>query len=69
MREMSADLELPTWLQGRDYTVWHRHNLWMLFNALAMNAHSLTLVALWDARAWRRFRRHARSRESGDVAG
>ena len=48
MREMSADLELPTWLQGRDYTVWHRHNLWMLFNALAMNAHSLTLVALWD---------------------
>jgi len=45
-REMSAELELPAWLQGRDYTVWRRHNLWMLFNAVAMNAHNLTLVAL-----------------------
>jgi hypothetical protein len=47
-REMSATPDLPPWLQGRDYSIWHRHNLWLLFNALAMNAHSLTLIALWD---------------------
>ena len=47
-REMSNTTDLPPWLQGRDYSIWHRHNLWLLFNALSMNAHSLTLIALWD---------------------
>jgi hypothetical protein len=40
--------QLPNWLQGRkDYDIWRRNNLWMLFNALALDL-PLTLVALWD---------------------
>ena len=31
-----------------DYGIWSRNNLWMLFNALALDAESLTLIALWD---------------------
>lgn len=41
--------ELPKWLRSLpDYGIWERNNLWMLFNALALNARSLTLIALWD---------------------
>ena len=37
------------WLRGKsDYSIWQRNNLWMLFNALALTAKSLTLIALWD---------------------
>jgi hypothetical protein len=41
--------QLPTWLKtdGR-YNIWKRNNLWMLFNALALDAERLTLIALWD---------------------
>jgi hypothetical protein len=40
--------QLPNWLQSRkDYDVWRRNNLWMLFNALALDL-PLTLIALWD---------------------
>lgn len=40
---------LPKWLRGcPGYGVWQRSNLWMLFNALALDARSLTLIALWD---------------------
>jgi hypothetical protein len=49
-RVLSDSNELPLWLQGRNYDIWQRHNLWVLFNALAMNASSLTLIALWDGR-------------------
>jgi hypothetical protein len=55
-RVLSETEELPLWLQGREsdrregtrYDIWKRHKLWMLFNALAINAQSLTLIALWD---------------------
>ena len=55
-RVLSEKEELPAWLQGREYdrredtkyNTWQRHKLWMLFNVLAMNAQSLTLIALWD---------------------
>ncbi|MFN8062404.1 MAG: tetratricopeptide repeat-containing protein [Vicinamibacterales bacterium] len=47
-RILAESEELPLWLQGREYTIWQRNNLWMLFNALAMNSRSLTLIALWD---------------------
>jgi hypothetical protein len=55
-RILSEGEELPLWLQGREYdrheesryTIWQRHKLWMLFNALAINPQSLTLIALWD---------------------
>jgi hypothetical protein len=41
--------QLPRWLRGKkDYSIWERNNLWMLFNALALNADNLTLLALWD---------------------
>ncbi len=41
--------ELPKWLRSRaGYGIWQRNNLWMLFNALSLDARSLTLIALWD---------------------
>ena len=48
-RELGGDTTLlPPWLRGRhDYSVWQRNNLWMLFNALALDL-PLTLIALWD---------------------
>jgi hypothetical protein len=46
---------LPAWLrEKRDYGIWRRNNLWMLFNALdeACDPKSadpnITLIALWD---------------------
>jgi tetratricopeptide (TPR) repeat protein len=48
-RVLSETKDLPIWLQSRrDYSTWQRNNLWMLFNALALEAKSLTLIALWD---------------------
>ena len=39
----------PIWLRGKkEYGIWQRNNLWMLFNALALDAERLTLLALWD---------------------
>ena len=49
-RILSDSVELPPWLQRQGYDIWQRHNLWLLFNALAMNAQSLTLIALWNGR-------------------
>ncbi len=47
-RELGDSTQLPIWLRGRkDYSIWQRNNLWMLFNALALDL-PLTLVALWD---------------------
>jgi hypothetical protein len=48
-RELGGDTtQLPPWLRGRsDYNVWQRNNLWMLFNALALDL-PVTLIALWD---------------------
>jgi hypothetical protein len=40
---------LPHWLTGKpNYDVWQRCNLWMMFNALAVNARESTLVALYN---------------------
>lgn len=48
-RVLAETKELPKWLRARtDYGIWQRNNLWMLFNALALDARSLTLIALWD---------------------
>ena len=48
-RILGATRELPKWLRSRpDYGIWQRNNLWMLFNALSLDAGSLTLIALWD---------------------
>ncbi|HEX9321607.1 MAG TPA: hypothetical protein VF913_05730, partial [Xanthobacteraceae bacterium] len=41
--------ELPRWLADKKgYDIWQRNNLWMMFNALAMNARQLTLIALYN---------------------
>jgi len=46
---------LPAWLRNKkDYGIWQRNNLWMLYNALAESCDNktgdpnLTLIALWD---------------------
>jgi hypothetical protein len=41
--------EMPRWQSGkRDYGVWQRDNLWMLYGALAHGATKVTVIALWD---------------------
>jgi hypothetical protein len=48
-RVLAETEELPRWLRSKaDYSIWQRNNLWILFNALSMNALNLTLIALWD---------------------
>jgi hypothetical protein len=51
----TSDDYLPAWLRSkRDYSIWQRNNLWMLFNALieacdvTTGDPNLTLIALWD---------------------
>lgn len=48
--EIGGDsLSLPDWLRAKkEYGIWQRNNLWILFNALAIGAPHLTLIALWD---------------------
>jgi hypothetical protein len=50
--ELSAGPELPAWLRGKkNYDIWQRNNLWMLYNALARGHERLTLIALWDGKS------------------
>ena len=40
---------LPAWLRSkRDYGIWQRNNLWLLFNALAEGGDKTTLITLWN---------------------
>lgn len=49
---LSQSDKLPHWLIGRkDYSIWQRNNLWMLFSALANNPNAVTLIALWNGEA------------------
>jgi tetratricopeptide (TPR) repeat protein len=46
---MAASSDLPPWLAAKKgYTGWQRANLWMIQEALALEARSFTLLALWD---------------------
>ena len=48
-RVLADSKDLPRWLSGRkDYDIWQRNNLWMMFNALATQARNLTLIALYN---------------------
>jgi hypothetical protein len=48
-RVLQQDEALPRWLADkRDYDVWRRNNLWMMFNALATGSRQLTLIALFN---------------------
>jgi hypothetical protein len=41
--------ELPLWLSIKgDYTTWQRANLWLIHEALAVDAQNFTLLSLWD---------------------
>jgi hypothetical protein len=46
---LARSSELPVWLSARKgYTSWQRANLWLIHEALALNADNFTLLALWD---------------------
>jgi hypothetical protein len=45
---LAESTELPVWLTTKDYSVWQRANLWLIYEALALGAKNLTLLALWD---------------------
>jgi hypothetical protein len=48
VRVLQQTEELPPWLGSRkEYNVWQRNNLWLLYNALAMHVDT-TLIALWN---------------------
>ena len=40
---------MPNWLaEKKDYDIWQRNNLWMMFTALTYHATNLTLIALYN---------------------
>jgi hypothetical protein len=48
-RVLQDEKALPRWLADKPrYNIWQRNNLWMMFNALALDAKRLTLVALYN---------------------
>jgi len=48
-RVLADSKELPRWLTDkRDYDIWQRNNLWMMFNALAGDPRRRTLIALYN---------------------
>ena len=48
-RVLQEDKSLPRWLADKPgYDVWQRNNLWMMFNALALDSRRLTLIALYN---------------------
>ncbi len=49
VRVLCDKKQLPDWLHSkRDYNIWQRTNLWMLYNAKADAGNNVTLIALWD---------------------
>ena len=48
-RVLQDDKALPRWLADKpQYDIWQRNNLWMMFNAIALDARRLTLIALYN---------------------
>ncbi|GJL63092.1 MAG: hypothetical protein NPIRA04_17460 [Nitrospirales bacterium] len=49
---LSDSDELPRWLRAKkNYNIWQRSNLWMLYRALEISKDNLTLLALWNGEA------------------
>jgi hypothetical protein len=48
VRVLGDIADLPPWVPAANYSIWQRNNLWTLFEALSLDAASLTLIALWD---------------------
>ncbi len=50
-RILGKSKDVPRWLQSKpNYDIWQRNNLWMLYNAMALGSHYVTLIALWDGK-------------------
>jgi hypothetical protein len=46
---LAQTTDLPRWLSSqKGYTSWQRANLWLIQEALAINAKNFTLLSLWD---------------------
>ncbi len=46
---LQQDKGLPRWLTDKaGYDIWQRNNLWMMFNALALDPKHLSLIALYN---------------------
>jgi tetratricopeptide (TPR) repeat protein len=46
---LSTSGDLPRWLESKkDYSIWQRSNLWMLYRGFVQSSGNLTLIALWD---------------------
>lgn len=46
---LACSNELPLWVSAKKgYTSWQRANLWLINEALALNANTFSLLALWD---------------------
>lgn len=51
IRLLSDTKKLPFWLQRKkNYTLWERTNLWMVYHALVYGGNNVTLLALWDGK-------------------
>ncbi|MBD2756694.1 tetratricopeptide repeat-containing protein [Spirosoma validum] len=51
LRIMSDTKKLPFWLQRKkNYNLWERTNLWMLYHALIYGEGETSLIALWDGK-------------------
>lgn len=49
-RVLQDDEGLPRWLTDKPgYDIWQRNNLWMMFNALSLNAQHATAMALFNS--------------------
>jgi tetratricopeptide repeat protein len=46
---LQDSVTMPNWLaEQKNYDIWQRNNLWMMFTALTYNARNLTLIALYN---------------------
>ncbi len=51
IRLLSDSKKQPFWLQRKkNYTLWERTNLWMIYHALVYGGNEVTLLALWDGK-------------------
>jgi hypothetical protein len=49
---LGPDKKLPDWMRDpADYDIWQRTNLWLMEEAIAASARTLTLIALWDGKS------------------
>jgi hypothetical protein len=47
---LADSTEIASWQRKKDYSIWERNNLWMLYNALINGGMNMTIIALWDGK-------------------